>query len=495
MEDQLKNCAVRLFDVNAVKFGNFVTKAGLQTPVYFDLRVIVSHPSLMVSSFHMRARIFLGYGIHHWQKFQKALSSLLWNLSENSGGATQLCGVPYTALPLATLISVEADMPMLIRRKEVKSYGTKKLIEGEFKEGEICVIVEDVVTTGSSILETAKDLLNEGLKVQEAIVILDREQGGKNNLKINGIRMRSLYTLSSFMGYLLEARKVTLPVVESVSSYLKRTHVPSLSGNDEKSLNRLQLRFEERAKLTKNRAAAKLLDLMSTKETTLCLAVDLIDTDAILELANMAGPHIAVLKTHVDAIENFTSEFPKALRELAEKHNFLIMEDRKFADIGNTVSLQYRNGIYKIANWADFVTAHTLPGYGIIAGLKDGLEGISADRGIFLVTEMSCQGALTLGDYVKSSVVLSKSSNLVAGLVCQANVFADPGLVQLTPGVRLTETTDTLGQRYNTPHSVVHAGADLVVVGRGVTEARDKRSAIVEYKSKLWQAYVERTSS
>ncbi|XP_012258383.2 uridine 5'-monophosphate synthase-like [Athalia rosae] len=472
MEKQLKNLAVELFKINAVKFGNFVTKAGLQTPVYFDLRVIISHPRLMTS-----------------------LSSLLWNLSENGGGATQLCGVPYTALPIATLISIEADMPMLIRRKEAKSYGTKKLIEGQFKEGEICVIVEDVVTTGSSILETAKDLLNEGLKVQEAIVILDREQGGKNNLKINGIQMKSLYTLSSLMGYLLEAGKVSLPVVESVKSYLEQTNVSNLPKNKENCLSRLQLRFEERAKLTKNRVAAKLFELMSTKETTLCLAVDLINADAILELAKIAGPHIAVLKTHVDAIENFTSEFPKALRELAKKHNFLIMEDRKFADIGNTVSLQYRNGIYKIADWADCVTAHTVPGEGIISGLKDGLKGISADRGIFLVTEMSSKGALTLGDYVKSSVLLSESSNLVAGLVCQANVFSDPGLIQLTPGVRLTETTDTLGQQYNTPHSVVHAGADLVVVGRGVTEAKDKISVMIEYKLKLWQAYMERTSS
>lgn len=233
---------------------------------------------------------------------------------------------------------------------------------------------------------------------------------------------------------------------------------------------------------------------MSSKKTTLCLAADLTSTDAILELARLAGPHIAVLKTHVDAIDNFTPEFVQELKKLAAEHNFLIMEDRKFADIGHTVSLQYRNGIYKIAEWADFVTAHTVPGSSIISGLENGLKGISDDRGIFLIAEMSSDKALTTGDYLKSSVLLSGTSKLVVGFVCQSNVFDDPGLIQLTPGVRLNESTDNLGQRYKTPQSVVDAGADLAVVGRGVTRAEDRLAAVIRYKENLWEAYTRRIS-
>lgn len=65
-----------------------------------------------------------------------------------------ICGVPYTALPMSTLIAVKGNKPMVLRRKEAKGYGTKQLVEGIYEKGDRCVIVEDVISTGSSILET-----------------------------------------------------------------------------------------------------------------------------------------------------------------------------------------------------------------------------------------------------------------------------------------------------------------------------------------------------
>ena len=233
---------------------------------------------------------------------------------------------------------------------------------------------------------------------------------------------------------------------------------------------------------------------MERKKTTLCLAADLTNSEEILKLAEIAGPHIAVLKTHVDIIENFSSKFVARLQELAKKFDFLIMEDRKFGDIGHTVSLQYSKGIYKIAEWADIVTAHPVAGKGTIEGLKRGLDGLTEIRGVFLVAEMSSEGALTTGNYLSEAISMSKDSSMVAGVVCQSNSFSDPGLIQLTPGVKLSKTGDDLGQKYNTPEQVVNSGADLAVVGRGITEATDKLSAVLQYKEKLWEAYETRIS-
>lgn len=96
---------------------------------------------------------------------QKTLAKLSVKKIQELNNVDIICGVPYTALPIATAVSLQTGLPMVMRRKEAKDYGTKKLIEGVFKHGDKCLIVEDVVTSGSSILETVRDLQNEG-KIQ-----------------------------------------------------------------------------------------------------------------------------------------------------------------------------------------------------------------------------------------------------------------------------------------------------------------------------------------
>ncbi|XP_076160614.1 rudimentary-like [Ptiloglossa arizonensis] len=466
MDNELKELAIDLYEINALKFGEFVTKVGLKTPVYFDLRVIVAYPKIMAR-----------------------LAKVLWKFSEDSSDISQICGVPYTALPLASLISVDSNIPMLIKRKEAKAYGTMKMVEGRFKPGDNCVIIEDVVTSGSSILETVHTLRKEGLKVKETFVVIDREQGGKKNIENHGIKMRSLYTMTGLLAYLLETNKITPKLVNDVTDYLLKYQASIIFVQDK----RLKTPFHVRATNAKNAIASKLFNLMEAKQSTLCLAADLTKSNDILELADLTGPHIVVFKTHIDIIEDFTDDFIKRLKELSKKHEFLLMEDRKFADIGNTVSLQYQKGIYKIAEWADIVTVHVVTGQSIVDGLKNSLKGITEPRGIFILAEMSSKGALTNGDYIQNAISIAQSSDMVSGIVCQSNIFTNLGLVQLTPGVKLLKSSDDLGQQYNTPESVVNSGADLAVVGRGITEAQDKLTATLEYKKELWAAYKKRT--
>lgn len=132
-----------------------------------------------------------------------------------------ICGVPYTALPIATILSMKMKKAMVMRRKEAKDYGTKKLIEGVYKEGYTCLIVEDVVTSGSSILETVRDLKDVGIQATDAIVLLNREQGGANILKEKGIRMHALLTITQLMEYLEEEGCIGKHQVDEVREYLK----------------------------------------------------------------------------------------------------------------------------------------------------------------------------------------------------------------------------------------------------------------------------------
>jgi uridine monophosphate synthetase len=115
----------------------------------------------------------------------------------------RLAAVPYAALPLTGALSIHLQAPMIYPRKEVKTYGTSQKIEGVYESGQVVVPIEDVVTTGGSLLSTIQSLEKADLIVRDVIVLVDREQGGQQKLQSNGYNLRAILTLS----YILDTLK------------------------------------------------------------------------------------------------------------------------------------------------------------------------------------------------------------------------------------------------------------------------------------------------
>ncbi|PVU86165.1 hypothetical protein BB561_006797 [Smittium simulii] len=252
--------------------------------------------------------------------------------------------------------------------------------------------------------------------------------------------------------------------------------------------------YQERAEQTPNALTKRLFSLMAEKKTNLCLSIDVTTVKEILALADKLGPYICVLKTHVDIIEDFTYSFTQSLLELAIKHNFLIFEDRKFADIGNTVKSQYGGGIYRIADWASITNCHTLPGPGIIDGLRS--IGKSRGNGLLLLAEMSSADNLFSSEYTHKTVALAlENRDFVFGFISQHKLTDKADFVYMTPGVNLSTNSDSLGQTYNTPETAVGVnGADVIIVGRAIYNSPDPVSCAVKYRNAGWNAYSLRTS-
>lgn len=196
-----KEIALALHEIGAIKFGEFTLKSGIKSPIYIDLRLLISYPKVL-----------------------KLVSSAMVDVARQLEFQV-IAGIPYTALPIATAISIDQNWPMVYARKEVKDYGTKKKIEGVFNEGDTALIIDDLITTGDSKFETVDPFEASGLKIKDFIVLVDREQGGGRLLEEKGYRLHSIIGINELLDILSEEGKLDEENYKKAKDFIAQTQV------------------------------------------------------------------------------------------------------------------------------------------------------------------------------------------------------------------------------------------------------------------------------
>jgi uridine monophosphate synthetase len=183
----LESLVITLYDIGAIQFGKFKLRDGKKTTVYIDLRLIISYPLVLrqIATFYHTFLDRLG---------------LEFDL---------LTTPPMAGLPIATALCLEMNRPLIYPRKIAKNYGSGKGIEGAWSIGQRAVVIDDVVSSGHSIVQAIAALKAKGLQVNDAVVFIDRELGGVNMLEREGYRLFYIIPLSDVLAILRDNKKIS----------------------------------------------------------------------------------------------------------------------------------------------------------------------------------------------------------------------------------------------------------------------------------------------
>ena len=353
----------KLIESGCIQVGQFTLKNGEVSKYYFDIRKLISFPELL-------------------SQVGDALYLLM-------GDFDIICGIPYGALPLATYISVTYNKPMIYVRDKPKEYGMRNLIEGNYKNTDRCIILDDVITTGGSI-QRVYDILEDQVNVVKSIVVLDRQQE-----KHCRIQVECLFNKTDVVKY-------------------------------------------------------RLHDIQKKKKSKLCFAADLVDDlPKLWSIISDNGNDIVICKIHMDIVPVIhRDEFKMKIMELSIKHDFLIMEDRKFNDISQIVQKQYK----QYENWVDMVTVHSLVASEVIKILS----------GAVVVANMSNN---TYDFSTGALVMATRHKRHVIGFVSQKRIDNTDGLITMTPGISIRKEHSDADQNYRNMNDV---DTDIFIIGRSI---------------------------
>jgi orotate phosphoribosyltransferase len=197
--------ARELWELGAIQFGDFNVGRTLHSPVYANLRLLISKPKVLSKIARM---------------MKEETETLLSMLHPQVSPFSYVAGVPFGGLHLATSFSLTCNVPMIYLHPTRD--GSGHVIEGKYDTGTTVLIIDDLITGGTSIVETAQQLRDAGLIVKDAIVLLDRRHGGRERLKAHNIHLIPMLDMETMLNYLMSNGKISEDWYRRSLDYLQK---------------------------------------------------------------------------------------------------------------------------------------------------------------------------------------------------------------------------------------------------------------------------------
>ena len=414
-----------------IKHGEFVLKSGEKSNFYVNIKELCSYPVLC--------------------SYLKYLFKIIFSKENNQ--ADRICGVPYGGMYFSSIFSVDNKLPMIFLRKEAKTHGTKNLIEGIYEKGDKIILIEDVVTSGASVLEAIEELEKSGLIIEKVYTIFSRKKEGLDRIIEKGYKIDYVLSLDEYNFYNEKGNNL----IENIRNLKTNNY------NDDDIWG-------------KNNWSQKLNKIIEKKKTPICLSLDVPCISNFFYILEACKEYICMVKIHLDMMKDFNFGNKEYLLKICKENNIMIWEDRKFCDIGKTHESQLKN-----IDWVDFVSVNPTGG-------ADSLVPFFDKVGIFLLAEMSSKGNIINNEYTLNVLNMAyNNKKYISGIIGQniPKIFKYD-ILSITPGINLNNKGDNLGQKYRKP-SELREMTDILVVGRQIYNSEDPKSECVKILNDFYQ--------
>ncbi|MBS3788551.1 orotate phosphoribosyltransferase [Candidatus Bipolaricaulota bacterium] len=187
-----------LWKSGCLDFGEFTLTSGIKSPYYVDLRLLPSYPKLFDIAADMGADL----------------------VRKKDISFDVVSAVPTGGLPFGTLLANKLGAPLTYTRKRKKSHGEERQVEGKMEENDRVLVVDDIITTGGSVIEAVRSVRENGGKVDDVLVLLDRTEGGAENLREEDLNLNKVANIEPLVEELESREKISSEMVDKVKKYL-----------------------------------------------------------------------------------------------------------------------------------------------------------------------------------------------------------------------------------------------------------------------------------